>query len=62
MMQTFHESMSIYLQPMSQSWLHNSFTAFNLRSQPMYVWDKIFINLGEMRSDNSAQQNSAKSG
>jgi hypothetical protein len=44
---------------MSQSWLHNSFTTLNLRSQSMYVWDKIFINLAEVRSDNSAQQDSS---
>jgi hypothetical protein len=44
---------------MSQSWLHNSFTTLDLRSQPMYIWDKIFINLANVRSNNSAQQNSS---
>jgi hypothetical protein len=44
---------------MPQSWLHNSFTTLNLRSQSMYVGDKIFINLAEVRSDNSSQQDSS---
>jgi len=44
---------------MSQSWLHNSFTTLDLRSQPMYIWYKIFINLAKVRSNDSAQQNSS---
>lgn len=48
--------MSVGLQSMSQTRLHNAVAALNLCQQSMYVWHHLVINLTKMLGNNTAKQ------
>jgi hypothetical protein len=52
--------MAIGLQTMSQSRLHNSFAALNLRQQAMHIGHNFIINFTKMLGNNATQQQTTK--
>jgi hypothetical protein len=52
---------TICLQSVTQTWLHDSFTTLNLRQQPMHVGHDLIIDFAKVLGNNATQQQTAKS-
>jgi hypothetical protein len=52
--------MPVCLKAVTQPWLHNSLTLFNLRNQTMHIGDQIFMNTSRVCGNNCSEQNSTK--
>ena len=59
-MHALGQTMAIGLQTMSQSRLHNSFAALNLRQQAMHIGHNFVINFTKMLGNYAAQQQATK--
>jgi hypothetical protein len=61
-MRAVGQTMSIYLEAMTQSGLHHARSSFNLIQQSLNIHMEIFVNLAHVFGNNGPQQKPTESG